>query len=126
MRVFNLICVRKAEVKEEDLILTDPISEIVFPKLPDDFSFEILFSFTDWKADRENKLKVCINQPNGTEVFNSEYLEVPIPISTEAGILSFRLNDFDVQELGAYDVSIYEDEVVIANTLFIVREMLAE
>lgn len=122
MKVFNLICVRKSDVENEELKLTNPLVDVKLANSQVSFSFEIVFSFTGWIENSTNMLRVVIEDDENQMVFDSDYLEMPKPEEENFGILGLKLNDFEIQSYGQHTVKIIENDEVIASTIFFVSE----
>ncbi|MBO0473484.1 hypothetical protein IGL98_002254 [Enterococcus sp. DIV0840] len=122
LKIFNLICVRKTQIENEELILTNPLSEVNLPNLQRSFTFEIVFNFTDWTETEVNKLKVVIKDCEEQSIFDSGYLEVPQPSTEKSATLGFKLNDFEVQKYGQHTVEIIESDEILASTIFFINE----
>ncbi|EGO2668161.1 hypothetical protein K7Q63_002856 [Enterococcus faecalis] len=122
MKVFNLICVRKTEFENRELILTNPLGDVMLPSLSHSFSFEIAFGVTEWKDDSQNQLRVTIEDSEESLIFDSSYIDVPRPEHEICGVLGLKLNDFEFSNYGKHTVKIIENDNVIADTIFFISE----
>ena len=119
LKVFNLICVRKTEFENRELILTNPLGDVMLPSLSHSFSFEIAFGVTEWKDDSQNQLRVTIEDSEESLIFDSSYIDVPRPEHEICGVLGLKLNDFEFSNYGKHTVKIIENDNVIADTIFL-------
>lgn len=122
LKVFNLICVRKTEFENRELILTNPLGDVMLPSLSHSFSFEIAFGVTEWKDDSQNQLRVTIEDSEESLIFDSSYIDVPRPEHEICGVLGLKLNDFEFSNYGKHTVKIIENDNVIADTIFFISE----
>lgn len=122
LKVFNLICVRKTEFENGELILTNPLGDVQLPSLSHSFSFEIAFGVAEWGDDSQNQLRVTIEDSEKCLIFDSHYVNVPRPDLENCGILGLKLNDFEFSNYGKHTVKVIEDDEVLADTIFFISE----
>lgn len=121
MEISNLICIKQTEFKNDELVLTTPLTEIELPSIPIDISFEIVFSYTGWSKEEINMLRIVMKDETDNEVFDSDYIEVPLPNrDVKVGLLGIKLNDFTFKKVGKYIVKVIENEHEIAKAFFVV------
>lgn len=127
-KISNFICIKELTNGEnEEIVLREPMTNLVLDVLPNNFSFFVLFSIIDidWDIEKSHYLELSLINSEGKALFDSNKIEIPLNNSERHDVdnltANFSLNNVKFISEGLHKVELHIDDME-AETYFVVKK----